>query len=61
MNASKNTQEAAEKVGILGIIVDAKDEGATNFYEGFGFVRLTGYADGQDKPETPIELESEVF
>jgi len=41
-HAFKNTQEAAERVGILGIIVDAKDEGAASFYEGFGFVRLEG-------------------
>ena len=32
--------EAAEKVGILGIIVDAKDEDAVTFYEGFGFRKL---------------------
>ena len=41
-HAFKTTQEAAEKVGILGIIVDAKDENAAGFYEGFGFVRLQG-------------------
>lgn len=41
-HAFKTTQEAAERVGILGIIVDAKDESAASFYEGFGFVRLQG-------------------
>lgn len=41
-HAFKTTQEAAERVGILGIIVDAKDENAASFYEGFGFVRLQG-------------------
>ena len=41
-HAFKTTQEAAERVGILGIIVDAKDESAASFCVGFGFVRLQG-------------------
>jgi GNAT superfamily N-acetyltransferase len=41
-HAFKTTMEAAEKVGILGILVDAKDEKAASFYEGFGFRRLLG-------------------
>ena len=41
-HAFKTTQEAAQRVGILGIIVDARDEDAASFYEGFGFVRLQG-------------------
>lgn len=36
-HAFKTTLEAAEKVGILGIVVDAKDNLAASFYEGFGF------------------------
>ena len=40
IHAFKTTMEAAEKVGILGIIVDAKDEGTVAFYEGFGFRKL---------------------
>jgi predicted N-acetyltransferase YhbS len=39
-HAFKTTAEIAEKVGIQGIIVDAKDEKATCFYEKFGFKRL---------------------
>ena len=35
------TQEAAEKIGTLGMIVDAKDEQAAGFYERFGFKRLS--------------------
>lgn len=38
----KTTLGAAEKIGILGMIVDAKDEKAASYYEGFGFKRLTG-------------------
>jgi GNAT superfamily N-acetyltransferase len=34
-------KDAAEKIGTLGIIVDAKDEKAVCFYERFGFRRLT--------------------
>lgn len=39
-HAFKTTKEAAEKVGILGMIVDAKNEKAAAFYEGFGFKKL---------------------
>jgi hypothetical protein len=36
------TKETAEKVGIIGMIVDAKNESAAAFYEGFGFRRIQG-------------------
>ena len=39
-HAFKTTLDAAEKVGILGMVVDAKDKTAASFYEGFGFKRL---------------------
>jgi GNAT superfamily N-acetyltransferase len=42
LHAFKTTMEAAEKVGILGIVVDAKDKKAASFYEGFGFRCLLG-------------------
>jgi len=35
------TKDAAEKIGTLGIIVDAKDEKAACFYEKFGFKPLS--------------------
>lgn len=35
------TTEAADKIGTLGIIVDAKDEKAAGFYEKFGFKPLS--------------------
>ena len=35
------TKDAAEKIGTLGIIVDAKDENAACFYEKFGFKPLS--------------------
>jgi predicted N-acetyltransferase YhbS len=41
-HAFKTTLDAAEKVGILGMVVDAKDDNAATFYEGFGFKRLQG-------------------
>jgi len=40
-HAFKTTLSAAEKIGILGMIVDAKDEKMASYYEGFGFKRLT--------------------
>lgn len=41
MHAFKTTAEAAEKIGIFGMIVDAKNEQAVCFYEKFGFKQLT--------------------
>ncbi len=35
------TSEAAEKIGTLGMIVDAKDEKAAGFYQKFGFQPLS--------------------
>jgi GNAT superfamily N-acetyltransferase len=43
-HAFKTTVETAEKVGVLGIIVDAKDERAAGYYQRFGFQPLTGTA-----------------
>ena len=40
LHAFATTMEAAEKVGIMGMVVDAKDENAASFYQGFGFKRL---------------------
>ena len=40
-HAFKQTKVLAEKVGILGMIVDAKDEQSACFYEKFGFRRLS--------------------
>jgi len=39
-HAFKTTAETAHKIGILGIIVDAKDGAIAVFYEKFGFKRL---------------------
>lgn len=41
-HAFKTTLQAAETIGILGIVVDAKNEKAASFHEGFGFMRLLG-------------------
>ena len=41
-DAFKRTKQLAEQVGIFGMVVDAKDERAAGFYEGFGFRRLAG-------------------
>ena len=40
-HAFKTTAATAEKIGILGMIVDAKDEKAAGFYEKFGFKPLS--------------------
>lgn len=42
IHAFNTTIDAAEKIGILGMIVDAKDDKAASFYEGFGFKRIQG-------------------
>ena len=39
-HAFKTTAEIAEKVGIQGIIVDAKDDAVAGYYEKFGFRQL---------------------
>ena len=43
-HAFKTTMEAAEKIGIFGMVVDAKDDAAVCFYEKFGFKRLTAFS-----------------
>ncbi len=40
-HAFTTTMDVAQKVGIMGILVDAKNEKAASFYEGFGFKRLS--------------------
>ena len=40
-HAFKTTSELAEQIDILGMVVDAKDENATNFYQRFGFEKLS--------------------
>jgi len=40
-HAFTTTVEVAQKVGIMGMVVDSKNEGAAAFYEGFGFKRLS--------------------
>lgn len=35
------TRDVAERVGVIGMVVDAKDENAASYYEKFGFHRLT--------------------
>ena len=39
-HAFKMTANAAEQFGLLGIIVEAKDDNASRFYEEFGFIKL---------------------
>ena len=41
-HAFRSTRDAADRFGIFGMIVDAKDEAAALYYEGFGFQRLEG-------------------
>lgn len=41
-HAFKTTIHASETIGVMGMIVDAKNERAVSFYEGFGFIRLVG-------------------
>lgn len=41
VHAFATTRAAAAQIGILGMIVDAKDDAAAAYYEGFGFRRLS--------------------
>lgn len=41
-HAFEKTLYAAETIGIMGMVVDAKNENGLTFYEGFGFQRLSG-------------------
>lgn len=41
-HAFQTTVRAAETIGVMGVIVDAKDEKAAAFYKNFGFIRLSG-------------------
>lgn len=43
VDALNRAQSAAQVVGSTGLIVDAKDEHAVRFYEGFGFIACTEY------------------
>lgn len=36
------TVHAAEQIGVMGMVVDAINDKAVSFYEGFGFKRLSG-------------------
>ncbi|MGO4436178.1 GNAT family N-acetyltransferase [Rhizobium sp. RAF56] len=42
VDAFRRTRLVAQQVGIMGMIVDAKDDRAAQFYERFGFQRLSG-------------------
>lgn len=56
VHAFKTTREAAKQIGILGMIVDAKDESAAAFYEGFGFRRLSGNTSRLALPISAMDL-----
>ncbi|MGK5087515.1 GNAT family N-acetyltransferase [Bdellovibrionota bacterium FG-2] len=43
-DALRRSLDASEKIGIYGVIVDAKDEAAKSFYKKYGFIEL------KDKP-----------
>ena len=52
------TKDAAEKIGTLGMIVDAKDEQAVSFYERFGFKRLSA---SQNRLMLPFSVMNTLF
>lgn len=55
VHAFKTTRAAAQQIGILGMIVDAKDGKAAAFYEGFGFRRLSGTPNRLALPITAMD------
>jgi predicted N-acetyltransferase YhbS len=58
MDAFHRIRQLAEQVGIFGMIVDAKDETASTFYEGFGFIRLST---NQQRLVLPLSVMDELF
>lgn len=42
LHAFQTTAHAAEIIGVMGMIVDAKNEKAAAYYKDFGFVRISG-------------------
>lgn len=55
VHAFETTRTTAKAVGILGMVVDAKDENAARFYQGFGFHRLAGTANRLVLPITAMD------
>nr|WP_245197822.1 GNAT family N-acetyltransferase [Jiella mangrovi] len=55
VHAFHTTRKAASQIGILGMIVEAKDEKAAAFYEGFGFRRLTATTNRLVLPITAMD------
>ena len=41
-HAFETTVEAAQKIGLMGMVVEAKNEEVATYYEGFGFMRSVG-------------------
>ena len=54
MDAFRRTRDVAQQVGVFGMIVEAKDDMAARFYEGFGFKRLSSSAQRLVLPMTAI-------
>lgn len=57
-HAFKTTWEAAQKIGILGMVVEAKNDKAISFYEGFGFIPLRGT---QNRLVLPLSIISQFI
>nr|WP_245396770.1 GNAT family N-acetyltransferase [Jiella sonneratiae] len=55
VHAFDTTRKAASQIGILGMIVEAKDEKAAAFYEGFGFRRLAATTNRLVLPITAMD------
>lgn len=55
VHAFDTTRKAASQIGILGMIVEAKDEKAATFYEGFGFRRLASTTNRLVLPITAMD------
>lgn len=63
MSALERTLAASLQIGSTAVVVDAKDEAATNFYASYGFIRLPEHPNrlflpisdgGNDVPMRPI-------
>jgi predicted GNAT family N-acyltransferase len=59
MDALRRTLDAASIVGCVGIVVDAKDQSAENFYAKYGFVAVT--TDYPRRLFLPVATARQVF
>ena len=62
INAMKRVIHISENVGIIGLFVDAKNQGAKKYYSNFGFIPLSDHSLKLFLPlNTLLQMHSSVF